>query len=174
MSAENTSGCASSGMSRMTIEAAAAASAIGRTSNPSVAASSRYSSSRLPMTTGTPLSQRLLAPIAGMLGGAVGTTFGTMASIFYAIYFDAIRLAKHQFRATMSAMILTLSLVRGLGYFAVDEFNRDVLVTFAFALPLMLTGIFIGDRFHTGLSELAFRRVVAAALAASGLALLVR
>jgi uncharacterized protein len=26
---------------------------------------------------------RLLAPIAGMLGGAVGTTFGTMASLFY-------------------------------------------------------------------------------------------
>src|SRR5262249_38738884 len=84
--------------------------------------------------TGT-LSQRLLAPIAGILGGAVGTTFGTMASIFFAIYFDAIRLAKPQFRATMSAMILALSLVRGLGYFAVGEFGLEALQTFALFFP---------------------------------------
>ena len=38
-----------------------------------------------------PLPPRLIAPLAGILGGAVGTTFGTMASIFFAIYFDAIR-----------------------------------------------------------------------------------
>jgi uncharacterized protein len=66
---------------------------------------------------------RFVAPIAGVLGGAVGTTFGTMASIFYAIYFDAIGMAKAQFRATMSAMILTLSILRGIGYFAVGEFS---------------------------------------------------
>src|SRR5262249_9568989 len=35
-----------------------------------------------------PFSSRLIAPLAGFLGGLVGTTFGTMASIFYAIYFD--------------------------------------------------------------------------------------
>src|SRR3954447_16748691 len=31
-----------------------------------------------------PRCSPLLAPVAGFLGGAVGTTFGTMASIFYA------------------------------------------------------------------------------------------
>src|SRR6185295_11524031 len=46
-----------------------------------------------------PFPSRILAPAAGFLGGFVGTTFGTMASIFYAIYFDAIRLAKAHFRA---------------------------------------------------------------------------
>jgi len=125
-------------------------------------------------STGTLLSQRLLAPIAGILGGAVGTTFGTMASIFYAIYFDAIRLAKHQFRATMSAMILTLSLVRGLGYFVVGEFGLEALKTFALFFPLMLIGVFAGDRFHGGIGETAFRRLVAAVLIVSGLALLVK
>ena len=40
-------------------------------------------------------------------------------------YFDAIRLPKDRFRATMSAMILTLSIVRGLGYAAVGEFGRE-------------------------------------------------
>src|SRR5262249_28205595 len=117
-------------------------------------------------------SPRLFAPIAGILGGAVGTTFGTMASIFYAIYFDAIQLAKERFRATMSAMILTLSVARGLGYAAVGEFGLDVLILFAAAFPLMLIGIYIGDRFHAGMSETTFRLLVGLVLIASGAALL--
>jgi len=119
-------------------------------------------------------SGRLLAPVAGVLGGAVGTTFGTMASLFYAVYFDAIRLGKHHFRATMSAMILMLSVVRGLGYLAVGEFGRDAVVAFALAFPMMLIGIFVGDRFHAGMSEEAFRRMVGAVLTVSGFALLVK
>jgi len=39
---------------------------------------------------------------------------------------------------------------------------------------MMLVGIFIGDRIQTGLSELAFRRIVCGALIASGLALFVK
>jgi uncharacterized membrane protein YfcA len=121
-----------------------------------------------------PKPSRLPAALAGIAGGAVGTMFGTMASVFYAIYFDAIRLTKDRFRATMSAMILTLSIVRGIGYAAVGEFGRDVLIAFALAFPLMLIGIFIGDRFHAGMSDTTFRRLVGAVLIVSGIALLVR
>jgi len=119
-------------------------------------------------------SSRLIAPAAGFLGGFVGTTFGTMASIFYAIYFDAIRLAKAHFRATMSAMMLTLSVIRGTGYLAVGEFGREALIAFAFAFPLMLLGIFIGDRFHADMPELTFRRAVSLILIVSGAALLAK
>jgi uncharacterized protein len=119
-------------------------------------------------------SPRVIAPIAGALGGAVGTTFGTMASVFFAIYFDVIRMAKEQFRASMSAILVALGIVRGLGYWAVGEYTRDVLITVAIALPMMLVGIFIGNRIHTGLSELAFRRLVSGALIVSGLALLAK
>jgi uncharacterized membrane protein YfcA len=117
---------------------------------------------------------RAAAAVAGLFGGAVGTTFGTMASLFYAIYFDAIRMGKEQFRASMSAALVALGVVRALGYFAIDEFNRDVLSTFAVALPMMLIGIFIGDRIHAGLSDLTFRRVVALALVVSGAALVIK
>ena len=119
-------------------------------------------------------TSRAIAPAAGFLGGFVGTTFGTMASIFYAIYFDAIRLAKAHFRATMSAMMLTLSIIRGAGYFAVGEFGREALIAFAFAFPLMLLGIFIGDRFHADMPELTFRRAVSVLLIVSGAALLMK
>jgi uncharacterized membrane protein YfcA len=117
---------------------------------------------------------KILAPIAGLLGGAIGTTFGTMASIFYAIYFDAIRLAKDRFRATMSAMLLTLSAVRGTGYLLVGEFNLEALVAFAIAFPMMLVGIVIGDRFHAGMTDLAFRRLVPIVLIVSGTALVLK
>jgi len=39
---------------------------------------------------------------------------------------------------------------------------------------MMLAGIFLGNRIHTGLSELAFRRLVSLALMVSGLTLLVK
>ena len=74
----------------------------------------------------------------------------------------------------MSAILMALGIVRGLGYWAVGEYTRDVLITVAIALPMMLVGIFIGYRIHTGLRELAVRRLVSGALIASGLALLVR
>jgi uncharacterized membrane protein YfcA len=124
--------------------------------------------------TGWQASPRLIAPIAGALGGSVGTTFGTMASVFFAIYFDVLRMAKEQFRASMSAILVALGIVRGLGYWVVGEYTRDVLITVAIALPMMLVGIFIGNRIHTGLSDLAFRRLVSGALIVSGLALLAK
>ena len=112
--------------------------------------------------------------LGGIGGGIVGTVVGTMGSMFYAMYFDAVRLAKDNYRASMTAILLTLAVVRGVGYWAIDEFNREVLITVAFLLPSMLIGIFIGNRFHHGMSELTFRRTVSGALIVSGLALLVK
>jgi uncharacterized membrane protein YfcA len=74
----------------------------------------------------------------------------------------------------MSAMLLTLSTVRGAGYLAVGEFGRDALLAFALAFPMMLIGIVIGDRFHTGMADLTFRRLVPIVLIVSGIALVVK
>jgi hypothetical protein len=120
------------------------------------------------------LPPRIAALVGGIAGGMTGTVVGTMGSTFYAIYFDAIRLGKDNYRATMTAILLTLTVVRGIGYFAVGEFSRDVLVVTAFLFPSMLLGIFVGNRFHHGMSELVFRRTVACALTVSGLALLIK
>ena len=120
------------------------------------------------------LPPRVAAIIGGIGGGMTGTIVGTMGSIFFAMYFDAIALAKDNYRATMTAILLTLTVGRGIGYFAVGEFSRDVLVVTAFLFPSMLLGIFIGNRFHHGMSELVFRRTVACALTVSGVALLIK
>jgi hypothetical protein len=117
---------------------------------------------------------RAAAAIGGFLGGVIGTIVGTMGSVFFAIYYDAIRLSRQYFRATMTAILLTLAIVRGIGYWAVGEFTSEVMILAGVLFPMMLVGIFIGNRFHHGMSELLFRRTVSGALIASGLALLIK
>lgn len=114
---------------------------------------------------------RLLRPAASVLSGIVGTLFGAMATIFFAMYLDAGKMTKDAFRATMSAMILTISVARTLGYAAVGELTLDSLILCAASIPAMGVGLLVGDRLHTGLSPIAFQRFVCIALAACGVAL---
>ena len=123
---------------------------------------------------GTHWLPRAVGPVAAALSGAVGTLFGTMGSIFFAMYLDARKLAKDEFRATMSAMLLLLSAVRGIGYFVVGEFTADAWIMFAAAFPLMLAGIYIGDRIQLGISERAFRQLVCVTLFLCGIPLLLK
>lgn len=117
---------------------------------------------------------RGLGPLAGTLSGAVGTLFGTMGTVFFAMYLDARSLPKEAFRATMSAMLLTLSVLRGIGYYATGEFTGDALLLFAAILPIMFLGIYAGDRIHVRLGELTFRRLVGATLVLCGVPLLLK
>lgn len=119
-------------------------------------------------------SSPVIAPIASTLSGVVGAMFGTMATVFFVMYLDTRHLEKSAFRATMSAMLLVLSVVRGAGYYAVGEFTRESLVLFAAAFPAMLIGIYIGNRIHLGISEVAFRRLVILVLFICGVPLLLR
>ena len=119
-------------------------------------------------------SPRFMAPLAAWLAGVVGALFGAMATVFFAMYLDVKTMAKSTFRATISAMLLTLCAGRGLGYWAVGEFTRDVWIAFAMAFPVMLAGIWAGDRIHVKLSELAFKRLVCVVLFLCGIPLLLR
>jgi len=67
----------------------------------------------------------VLRPLASFFSGAVGTLFGSMASIFFAMYLDASGANKQAFRATLSAMLMTLSVARTIGYAAVNELTLD-------------------------------------------------
>lgn len=122
----------------------------------------------------TRTSSPVIAPLASALSGVVGAMFGTMASVFFVMYLDTRNLAKNAFRATMSAMLLALSVVRGAGYYAVGELTRESLILFAAAFPAMMIGIYIGNRIHLSISEVAFRRLVILVLFICGVPLLLR
>jgi uncharacterized membrane protein YfcA len=97
-----------------------------------------------------------------------------MASIFFAMYLDASGANKQAFRATLSAMLMTLSVARTIGYAAVNELTLDSFLLCAAALPAMGLGLLVGDRIHSGLSQAAFQRVVCAALFLCGIPLLLK
>ena len=121
-----------------------------------------------------PVPAGVLKPVASFLSGAVGTMFGAMASIFFTMYMDASRADKHALRATVSAMLMTLSVVRTVGYFAVHELTQDSFILCAAALPFIGLGLLVGDKIHSGLSQRAFQRLTGAALFFCGLPLLLK
>jgi uncharacterized membrane protein YfcA len=123
---------------------------------------------------GLRMPPRLVVPVNGVAAGATGTVFGTMASLFFVMYLDARKLAKQAFRATMSAMLLALAVVRGIGYYAVGEFTSDALLVFACAFPVMLIGIYVGNHIHLRIAELAFKRLVGATLLACSIPLMLK
>lgn len=117
---------------------------------------------------------RIVAPAASVLAGTVGTVFGTMGSVFFAMFLDAKGVPKAQFRATVSAMLLVLSAVRGMGYYATGEFTREALWLFAAGFPLMLVGMLIGNHIHVRLSEAGFRKLICGTLFLCGIPLVLQ
>jgi len=118
--------------------------------------------------------RRAIEPVAGVLSGGVGTMFGSMGSVFFAMYLDARAVAKDAFRATTSAMLLLLCIARFVGYYAVGEFTLDAWLMFAAAFPLMLIGIYVGDRIQVNLSEQTFRKLICGTLFLCGIPLVLK
>jgi len=116
----------------------------------------------------------VLRALGSFMSGAVGTLFGAMASIFFALYLDGTGANKNQFRATLSAMLFTLSIARTFAYAATGELTLESWLLCAAALPFMGLGLLVGDRIHTGLSERSFQYVVCGSLIACGIPLLLK
>lgn len=117
---------------------------------------------------------KAVTPLMGTVAGFIGTLFGAMAGMFFAIYLDYLKLGKNEFRATIAAILFALGMFRGLGYVSVGAFDRDVLIVCAAAVPLMAIGVFLGNRIHANLNQIAFKRLIAIIILASSVPLLLR
>ena len=115
-----------------------------------------------------------LAPLAGIGGGLLSTLFGGMAGPIFVVYLNALNLDKARFRATMSAILFLLALLRAGGYGGLGFYDARALALIALLLPAMLVGMVLGERVHHGMPEMTFKRVVAVLLVASGVALLLK
>jgi uncharacterized membrane protein YfcA len=107
------------------------------------------------------IAPAVLAAIMGVTSGLVGTMFGALAGVFVAVFLDILHLPKHEFRATMAATLLLMGIARTAGYFSVGAIDREVLITFAVALPLMAIGVVVGHRMHAMLNQQGFSRLTA-------------
>jgi uncharacterized membrane protein YfcA len=110
---------------------------------------------------------------AAFSGGAVGTLFGT-GGPFYVSYLKARQLDKTAFRATFACIFLLDGAARVTGYLGTEVVDIQLLVLLATSLPVMILGMYLGGKIHTGLSAEVFTRGISILLMASGASLLLR
>jgi uncharacterized membrane protein YfcA len=116
---------------------------------------------------------RCSATVCGILGGLVGTLFGT-GGPFYAIYLNLRDLDKGIFRATFAANFLLDGGIRLTAYALLGLLNQQIFVYLLAALPIMGAGLYLGGRLHTQFSQMAFVRFMSLLLLGSGLMLLLK
>jgi uncharacterized membrane protein YfcA len=116
---------------------------------------------------------RLFAAPCGVLGGLVGTVFGT-GGPFYVIYLNLRALERTAFRATFAVNYLIDGGIRLGAYVAMGLLGGRTLTAIALTLPVAAAGLYLGGRLQTGFSQAAFVRFISLLLIGSGLVLLLR
>ena len=116
---------------------------------------------------------RVLAGVCGVLGGLMGTVFGT-GGPFYVIYLNLRQLDKTAFRATFASNFLLDGGIRLVAYVVVGLFRVHTLVAVIAALPVVTAALFAGGRLQARFSPRTFRWLISALLVGSGLGLLFR
>jgi uncharacterized membrane protein YfcA len=113
------------------------------------------------------------APVAGLIGGAMGTLFG-IAAPGYAIYLGRRLTEKKALRATLSNMVLFSTTIRALVFTAGGLMLADRLIMFAILLPFALAGLWYGNRLHGRISREQLMRFMSGVLLLMGVSLLAR
>jgi len=114
---------------------------------------------------------RLFAIACGLLGGLIGTLFGS-GGPFYVIYLNLRNLEKTTFRATFASNFLIDGGIRLVAYVILGLFRWETLVSMAGALPIVVAGLFLGGHMQTRFSQGVFVWLISALLMASGAGLL--
>jgi len=118
-------------------------------------------------------ASRAAATYCGLLGGLVGTLFGT-GGPFYVIYLNLRELDRVAFRATFAMNFLIDGGVRLAAFAAAGLFGGQTLGYLLAAVPIAGAGLYVGGRIQTGLSQRTFQIVIRVLLLTSGLALLLK
>ena len=114
----------------------------------------------------------IVSTVAGALAGFIGTIFGSLAGVILAIYLDLLKHPRVAFRATIAAALVGFGICRTTGYIVVGEFDREVMLACAYGIPAMAIGNWIGNRLHSNLNDVVFRRFIAIVLMLTGLPLI--
>ena len=123
---------------------------------------------------GTRRVSRWWAAPAGFSGGTIGALFGTGGPP-YVIYLNHRLHDKGELRATFSGLFLIEGILRIAAFLIAGLLlNTDLLLAILAALPLVVLGLFLGNRMHIGLSPTQMQRTIGTILIVSGLSLLWR
>lgn len=112
------------------------------------------------------------APV-GLFGGTVSSLFG-MAGPIYVMYLAGRGSTPEQIRATMPVIFTFTTIGRIVLFGIMGLITQDVLIAAALLLPVMVVGLWLGNRWHAKVSREQAVRVIGVVLALSGVSLLVR
>ena len=112
------------------------------------------------------------API-GFAGGLASSAFGVGGPL-YVFFLTARGATPDQIRATMPVIFIFTSIARIALFAVAGLFTLDVLAASALLLPVMMLGVYLGNRLHLNLPREQIIRVIGALLVMSGFSLIVR
>ena len=112
------------------------------------------------------------API-GFFAGAISSVFG-MAGPFYVMYLAGRGSTPDQIRATMPVIFSFTTVGRIALFGAIGLITQEVLVMAALLAPVMLIGVWCGNRWHSRFTRANVVRAIGAVLTLSGASLLLR
>ncbi len=122
----------------------------------------------------TLILSRAWALPAGLVGGIFSALFSSGGPL-YVIYLTARGLDKSQLRSTMSAIFIFSAAGRIVLFALSGLYAQDgILLTAALLFPVMLAGLWCGNRLHLNLSRQRVLQFVGGLLIASGASLIVR
>lgn len=114
------------------------------------------------------LGNGMVGFVGGVMGGIGGFT-GITPTLWYTLR----RFEKERLRAVVQNFNLVVLTATMAAYVVSGNATAAMIPTFAVVLPAMLVPWWLGSKVYTGISGLAFRRVVLGLLALSGVAMLV-
>jgi uncharacterized protein len=112
------------------------------------------------------------APL-GLFAGTTSSTFGVGGPL-YVFYLAGRGATPEQIRATIPVIFIFTTIVRIVLFASAGLFNSAVLLTAALLFPLMLLGLYLGNRLHGRLQRSHLVRIMGGLLVASGASLLLR
>jgi len=116
---------------------------------------------------------RIWSAPAGLLGGLVGTLFGT-GGAFYMIYFTVRGLDKAQLRSSFAAYFFVDGTIRLVGFAMIGLLNMEGLIFLLKFLPAAAIALYLGGRAHVTISNQTFKFFISLILIYSGYRLLTK
>ena len=108
---------------------------------------------------------------AGLLGGLVGTLFGT-GGPFYMIYLSLRGLDKAELRSSFATYFFVDGTIRIVGFALIGLLNTQVFLFLLKCLPVAAIALFVGGKAHVTISNQTFKFFISLILVYSGYRLL--
>jgi uncharacterized membrane protein YfcA len=116
---------------------------------------------------------RWMAAPFGLLGGTTSSVFG-VGGPFYVMYLVGRGSTPDQIRATMPVIFMFTTVCRIVLFTIAGLMTKDVLITAGLLLPIMVIGLWCGNRLHLNIARDHAVRVIGVLLTLSGVSLVLR